>query len=132
MVPCEGLGGAGKDKVNDMSLRSLLSDQLLCPASGHNQALLPLATTSSPKPIPNPIYSLTWRLRDVQFESFRHGRIIFMLVMLNKIHEAKSTMTGGILRSIIGPRQSHQYVHNLLMAWRPLPPIKGYSWSSKA
>ena len=54
-----------------------------------------------------------------------------MLVMLNKIHEAKSTMTGGILRSIIGPRQSHQYVHNLLMAWRPLPPNKGYFWSSK-
>ena len=54
-----------------------------------------------------------------------------MLVMLNKIHEAKSTMTGGILRSIIGPRQSHQYVHNLLMACRPLPPNKGYFWSSK-
>ena len=54
-----------------------------------------------------------------------------MLVMLNKIHEAKSTMTGGILRSIIGPRQSHQYVHNLFMACRPLPPNKGYFWSSK-
>ena len=24
MVPCEALGGAGKDKVNDMSLRYLL------------------------------------------------------------------------------------------------------------
>ena len=36
MVPCEALGGAGKDKVNDMSLRYLLSGQLLCPASGHN------------------------------------------------------------------------------------------------
>ena len=52
---------------------------------------------------------------------------LYVLVMLNKIHEAKRTMTGGILRSIIGPRQSQQNVHNfILMALQPLPLNKGY------
>ena len=63
-------GGAGKDKVTDMSLRYLLPD--LCLASGHNPALLLLATTSSQTRLRT---QFNHRLRDVQFESFRQDHL---------------------------------------------------------
>ena len=63
-------GGAGKDKVTDMSLRYLLPD--LCLASGHNRALLLLATTSSQTRLRT---QFNHRLRDVQFESFRQDHL---------------------------------------------------------
>ena len=56
-----------------------------------------------------------------------------MLVMLNKIHEAKSTMTGGPSeKHYRSSSKSPECAQLILMAWRPLPPNKGYSRSSKA